>query len=177
MLVECGFVRAVATGGAEFTFWPSLGRIASLGSPQEIVSLYAGLHGPRATQEAAYVLACLADRDDVTPLVGWIDERGSHAGLMPDDEQIIIARHLLQHGIAGKAKPGAKQGAYSDSFNAAEYIAAACVHLGLSRTDAENLSMTEFQTMFEMKFPDSKAKEVPGRDAYRKFMEKIKKAA
>ncbi|MDO8251399.1 MAG: DUF6246 family protein [Rhodoferax sp.] len=177
MLVECGFVRAVASDGAEFTFRPSLARIASLGTPQEIVSLYAGLHGPRAAQDGAYVLACLADQDDVTPLVGWTDEQGAHAGLMPLDEQIIIARHLMQHGIVGKAKPGTGGGEYSDSFKAAEYIAAACVHLGLSRQDAEGLSMTEFQTMFEMKFPDSKAKEVPGREAYKAFMDKITKVA
>lgn len=175
MLVECGFVRAVASDGAEYTFRPALSRIASLGSPQEIVSLYAGLHGPRAAQDSAYVLACLCDQEDATALVGWTDEQGTHAGLMPADEQIIIARHLMQHGIVGKARPGTKQGEYSDSFKAAEYIAAACVHLGLSREDAESLSMTEFQTMFEMKFPDSKAREVPGRDAYRAFMDKITK--
>ena len=175
MLVECGFVRAVASNGAEFTFCPSLSRIASLGTPQEIVSLYAGLHGPRASQDAAYVLACLCDQEDATHLVGWMDEQGFHAGLMPPDEQVIIARHLMQHGIVGKARPGTKAGEYSDSFKAAEYIAAAYVHLGLSREDAESLSMTEFQTMFEMKFPDSKAKELPSRDAYRAFMDKIKK--
>lgn len=177
MLVECGFVRAVASDGAEFTFSPSFSRIASLGTPQEIVRIFAGLHGPRAAQEAAYVLVCLRDQDDVTPLVGWTDEQGAHAGLMPAAEQIIIARHLMQHGIVGKAKPGKGDGKYSDSFNAHEYIAAACVHLGLSRADAESMSMTEFHTMFEMKFPDSKAKEVPGRDAYRAFMDKITKAA
>lgn len=175
MLVECGFVRAVASEGAEFTFTPSFARIAGLGSPQEIVQLYAGLHGPRAAQDAAYVLACLCNQDDPTPLVGWTDEQGAHAGLMPADEQIIIARHLLQHGIVGKARPGKGDGKYSDGFNAYEYIAAACVHLGLSRADAEGLSMTEFQTMFEMKFPDAKAKEVPGREAYKAFMDKMRK--
>ena len=176
MLVECGFVRATTSDGAEFTFKPSLSRIASLGSPQEIVSLYAGLHGQRAAQDSAYVLACLCDQDDVTPLVGWTDEVGFHAGLMPPGEQIIMARHLLQHGIVGKARPDKGGGKFSDSFNASEYIAAACVHLGLSREDAEGLSMTEFQTMFEMKFPDSKAREVPDRDAYKAFMEKLTKA-
>lgn len=169
-------MRAVASDGAEFTFRPALSRIASLGSPQEIVSLYAGLHGPRAAQDSAYVLACLCDQDDATPLVGWTDEQGAHSGLMPPDEQIIIARHLMQHGIVGKAKPGKGDGKYSDSFSAAEYIAAACVHLGLSREDAESLSMTEFQTMFEMKFPDSKAKEMPSRDDYQAFMAKMKVA-
>lgn len=175
MLVECGFVRAVASDGAEFTFRPALSRIASLGTPQEIVSLYAGLHGPRAAQDAAYVLACLCDQDDVTPLVGGVDD-GDLPREMTIGQRIIIARRLMHHGIIGKANPSKGDGKYSDSFNAHEYIAAACVHLGLSRADAESLSMTEFHTMFEMKFPDSKAREVPSRDAYTAFMDKLTKA-
>lgn len=177
MLVECGFVRAVASDGAEYTFTPSLARIASLGAPQEIVRLYAALHGPGAAQDSIYVLDCLCDQEDVTPLTGWLEGDEWHAGLMPAGEQITIARHLMQHGIIGKARPGKGDGKYSDSFNAHEYIAAACVHLGLSRADAEGLSMTEFQTMLEMKLPESKAKEIPSRDVYRAFMGKIKKVA
>ena len=175
MLIECGYVRATAIDGSEFTFSPSFSRIASLGSPKEIVSLYAGLHGPRAAQDAAYVLACLCEQDDPMPLVGWRDDGVYHAGLMPVDEQIIMARHLMQHGIVGKSKPDKGDGKFSDSFNASEYIAAACVHLGLTRADAEALSMTEFQTMFEMKFPEqNKTRDVPSREEYQAAMSAIK---
>ena len=168
MRVDCGFVRAQASDGAEWTFRPSLGRIGALGSPQEIVALYAGLHGPDAAKNAAYVLACLCDQDDPTPLIGWIDEHGAHAGQMPAGEQIIIAQHLMRHGIVGKAQPDKGDGRYSDRFDAAEYIAAARVHLGLSSADAEALSMTEFQAMFEMKFPDAgkPKRDVPTREEY-----------
>jgi hypothetical protein len=174
MLVECGYVRATASDGTEYTFCPSFSRIASLGSPKEIVSLYAGLHGPRADREAAFVLTCLCEQEDVSPLIGWFDGDGFHAGSMPVSEQIIIARHLMQHGIVGKAKPSTGDGKYSDSFNAAEYVAAACVHLGLSREDAQQLSMTEFQIMFEMKFPDQKKNEVPSREEYEAQMKAFK---
>lgn len=208
MLVECGYVRATASDGAEFTFCPSFSRIASLGSPKEIVSLYAGLHGPRAAREAAYVLACLCEQDDPIPLLGGKDickeappvrtqnwwaflGRFAHepqtperfidvsinAG-MPASEQIIIARHLMEHGIVGKAKPLTGGGSFSDSFDASEYIAAACVHLGLTRSDAEQLSMTEFQIMFEMKFPDQNKKaDVPTREEYEAGMKAIKERA
>jgi hypothetical protein len=176
MLVECGFAKVTTSEGVEYSFTPSLGRIAALGTPQEIVKLYAGLHGASAAKDAAYVLASLCDQEDPTPLVGWIDEDGAHPGLMPESEQIIIARHLMQHGIAGKAKPSNKgDGKFSDKFEAAEYIAAARVHLGLSSADAEALSMTEFQTMFEMKFP-SKAdgkRDVPTREEYEASMKAI----
>lgn len=168
MLVECGFVRAFDSAGGEWTFRPSFGRIASLGTPHEIVALYAGLHGPRAAADATYVLAGLCDQDDPTPLIGWTDEAGQHAGAMPAIEQIVIARHLMQHGIAGRARPGKGDGEYSDRFDAGEYIAAARVHLGLSSADAQALSMTEFQTMLEMKFPGQAAgrKDVPSREDY-----------
>lgn len=179
MLVEAGFTRA-AVEGREWTFTPSLGRIASLGAPHEIVAIYAGLHGPKAAQEAAYVLACLCDQEDASALIGWHDEAGLwHQGAMPATEQILIARHLMQHGICGKARPekGAPaQGGYSDKFDASEYIAAARVHLGLSSTDAEALSMTEFQAMFEMKFPGAGPKrlDVPTREQYEAAKRKLK---
>lgn len=173
MLVECGFVRAVTSAGDEFTFTPALGRIASLGSPHEIVALFAALHGPKAEKEAAYVLACLCDQDDPTPLTGWRDEDGEHQGAMPAAEQVVIARHLMIHGIVGKAKPGkGGDGKFSEEFHAAEYISAARVHLGLSSADAEALSMAEFQMMFEMKFPQAgeKRRDVPTREEYEAAM-------
>lgn len=176
MLVECGFATATTSEGVEYSFTPSLGRIAALGTPQEIVKLYAGLHGPSAAKDAAYVLASLCDQEDPTPLIGWIDDDGEHPGLMPESEQIIIARHLMQHGIAGKAKPSNKgEGKYSDKFEAAEYIAAARVHLGLSSADAEALSMTEFQMMFEMKFPPKAEgkRDVPTREEYEASLKAI----
>lgn len=174
MLVECGFVRATAPNGREFSFTPSMGRIAALGSPSEIVQLYADLHGPRAIEAAAYVLATLCDQDDCLDLIGWIDADGRNQGLMPESEQILVARHLMQHGIVGKARPGSGGGQYAAEFNAAEYISAARVHLGLSSADAEGLSMTEFQTMLEMKYPDMKKNAPPSRDEYRNFMAKMK---
>lgn len=157
MLVECGFVRAMASDGREFTFTPSLGRVAALGNPHEIVALYAALHGAKAETEAAYVLAGLCDQEDPASLIGWHDDALRwHDGEMPAAERVIIAKHLMQHGIVGKARPAASgSGKFSDTFHASEYIAAARVHLGLSSADAEALSMTEFQTMLEMKFPEA----------------------
>ncbi len=175
MLVECGFTSAATEDGQEFTFRPSFGRIASLGDPHEIVSLYAALHGPRAEAEAAYVLACLCDQEDPTPLIGGVKTFPKEPGrqdeiilpAMSASEMVLIARHLMKHGIVGTAKPGTQDGKYSDSFNASEYVSAARVHLGLSSADAEALSMTEFQRMLHMKFPDAKAtKDAPTREEY-----------
>jgi hypothetical protein len=180
MLVECGFTRATTADSVEFTFQPSFGRIATLGDPLAIVRLYAGLYGPRAADEARYVLACLCDQDDATPLIGWVDEElVVHAGAMPAIEQIILARHLMQHGICGKAKPtdNTGSGKFSDRFDAAEFVSAARVHLGLSSADAEALSMTEFQTMLDMKFPDKNKRDVPSKAEYDAAWKRIEERA
>lgn len=185
MLVECGFVRATAGDGREWTFAPTFGRIAEIGTPAEIVETYAALHDPaKAAAAARLVLACLCEQDDPTPLIGGdlIDPADpaapavAIAPLMPEAEQIIIARHLMQHGIAGKARPGAGAGKYAAEFDAAEFVAAARAHLGMSRADAESLSMTELQAMLRMKFPDAHKgeRDVPSREEYEAVMARLR---
>lgn len=176
MLVECGYTRATTGDGSEWTFAPSFGRVAALGSPREIVSLYAALHGPHAAREARYILSVFCEQDDPTPLLGWVDDHGEHRGAMPEAEQIILARHLMLHGITGPARPeAAGSGEYATEFQAGEYIAAARVHLGLSAAEAEALSMTEFVRLMEVKFPDSakKKRDVPTREEYDAAMKAI----
>lgn len=168
----------MAADGVEFTFTPSLARIAALGSPREIVSLYGRLHGPAAPQAAADVLAGLCDQDDPTPLIGEpaaTPQGVRHVGgAMTEAERVIIAKHLMQHGIVGNARPDgrrvAERGAYTEEFRASEYIAAARVHLGLSGAEAEALSMTEFQQLLEMKFPEAKAQDLPSLEEYEAAM-------
>jgi hypothetical protein len=180
VLVECGFTVATAPDGTSWSFTPSLGRIAGLGTPYEVVDLFAALHGPNAAQAAAYVLACLCDQEDPLPLIGWHEGEPLRwvPGLMPAAEQIVVAQHLMRHGIVGKARPDAQgSGDYSDRFDAAEYVAAARVHLGMSAADAEALSMTEFQLMLEMKFPDAakhSGRDIPSAEEYEAAMARLK---
>ncbi len=191
MLVECGFVRVQTGDGGDWSFTPSLGRIADLGTPRELVELYAALHGEDAGRHARWVLAGLCDQEDPLSLIGGevislTDPKAPARVIpaaMPEAEQIVIARHLLQHGMVGKARPGGKakaeQGGYAQEFDAAEYIAAARVHLGLSTADAEALSMTELQRLFAIKFPDADkpARDIPTREEYLAAMEHFKQRA
>jgi hypothetical protein len=175
VLVEAGFVRATDSAGRSWSFTPSFKGIASLGSPHEIVALYVALHGPNPAQTAAYVLACLCDQDDPTDLIGFHDEQWN-PGPMPAAEQVLIARHLMSHGIIGKARPGAGKaaGKFSPQFDATEYVSAARVHLGLGSADAEALSMTEFQMMMAMKFPEANnQRDIPSREEYDALMARV----
>lgn len=104
---------------------------------------------------------------DLSPIIGELrpSKRGRKAftylaGSMPLSDMIVIARSLIAHGIIGKAKVRRLQrhdsGSYVSEFNAFEYISAGRNHFGMNRTEAEQLSMTEFQLMLAAKYPDQK---------------------
>lgn len=81
-------------------------------------------------------------------------------GLMSTVEMVLIAQSLITHGIIGKAKIRQLQRHESSQatteFRAFDYISAARNHFGISRDEAETLSMTEFQMMIAAKYPDQK---------------------
>lgn len=67
--------------------------------------MHAGLFGPRAAEDARYLLACFCIQDDPLPLIGWLDkDRVLHAGLMPEVAQIRLAQLLMEHGLAWAAE-------------------------------------------------------------------------
>lgn len=97
-----GQVHYTAPTGEDWTFTPSFARIEALGAPQQVVDLLASLFGANAEGDARYLLACLCDQEDPSPVLGWLDEeRVDHTGFMPADLQILIARHLMQISLVG----------------------------------------------------------------------------
>lgn len=179
-------MRITTEAGREYVFRPALSRVAALGNPIEIIAIYGDLHRPSAARDAAaYVLAMFCDDPDSTELIGWHDVDGWHHGAIPAGEMVTIALHLMMHGMAGKARPGQRSapGEYSPRFDVAEHIAAAVVHLGVSRQEAADMTMTEIQMLVEAKYPDvhkKAGKDYATRDEYRvqmaAIMERRKKA-
>lgn len=125
---------------------------------------------PQFSKQIVYsamsVLSACCD-DDVTPLTGELKPGKSgkwafvwRRGAMPVGDMILIAQSLIQHGIIGKAKVRQLQrhetGKATTEFNAFEYINAARNHFSVSRAEAEQLSMTEFQMLLAAKYPDQK---------------------
>lgn len=171
MLVEHGFSLAHLDDGTEFSFTPSLRRVARLGTPRQVVETFARLHGPLALSAARQVLAAFCDQgtEALPRLVGkpyaaalrplhevWGgDGPRWKPGAMPAEHQVGMARHLMLHAVIGIAKPGDGDGdgEFAEEFDASEHIAAARVHLGLSAAEAEACSMTELQQMVATKFP------------------------
>lgn len=81
-------------------------------------------------------------------------------GALPVFDIVILAQLLITHGIIGKAKVRQLQKNESreavKGFHAYEYIRAAQNHFGMDKSQAQELSMTEFQLMLSDKYPDQK---------------------
>lgn len=112
------------------------------------------------------VLTACCDRD-ATLLIGeYVPGRtGRRAillkpGKMDAFPMLAIAQSLITHGIIGKAKVRQLQrhetGQAVTEFRAFEYINAARNHFGMTRSEAEQLTMTEFHLLLAAKFPDQK---------------------
>lgn len=119
-----------------------------------------------AVMAAMSVLSACCERD-VSRLTGEILPGKSgkwtfvyRPGLMSPTEMVLIAQSLITHGIIGKAKVRQLQRHESaqatTEFRSFDYISAARNHFGISRAEAEQLSMTEFSMMLAAKYPNEK---------------------
>lgn len=194
-LTEIGEMR-ISLSDRSFFFKPSFRAMNEIGTPKEIVEVYAKLNGidyvaplqhveylpfgaqmqvmktiskpvyGRHVLSAAYIVMQSCCEDDVSVLIGgWKPTpRGVRyvPGIMPVSDIIIIARNLMQHGIIGKSplkvperleEQGKKT---TNEFHASQYIISARTHFDMTRDEAENLSMTEFQMMVKNKYPEPK---------------------
>lgn len=123
-------------------------------------------YGKKAIMAAMTVLSSCCDAD-ATPLIGELriaKTKGKpfklRRGAMDEFDMVVIAKALITHGIIGKARIRKLQRHENTSttseFNAFEYISAARNHFGMSRDEAEQLTMTEFQHLIAAKYPDQK---------------------
>lgn len=194
-LTEIGEMR-ISLSDRSFFFKPSFRAMNEIGTPKEIVEVYAKLNGidyvaplqhveylpfgaqmqvmkaiskpvyGRHVLSAAYIVMQSCCEDDISVLIGgWKPTpRGVRyvPGIMPVSDIIIIALNLMQHGIIGKSplkvperleEQGKKT---TNEFHASQYIISARTHFDMTRDEAENLSMTEFQMMIKNKYPEPK---------------------
>lgn len=169
----------ISHGDRDYLLRPSFRALSELDTPRGLVELFALVHGgPRSHHLLAafnraetnrHFRACVdvisaCSDDDLTPLTGYPGERWGawRPGAMGRVEIVALAQSLLRHGMIGvlppvPAAPGAPPPETSNEFNAAEYVALAVAHLGMSEADAWNLTMTSFAMYARAKYPPPKS--------------------
>lgn len=183
----------ISTTDKDFFFKPSFNAMANIGTPQEIVEIYATINGLSAQKaitaaissygrvtpfllksiakpaygrevlSAAIIIMRSCCEDDISGLVGtWKPSKKGMMyvrGGMPVADIVTIGRRLMEHGVIGMSKmrklqrDEGKQGDFTKEFNVMEYISMARAHFGMSREQAQDLTMTELQELIKVKFP------------------------
>lgn len=183
----------ISTTDKDFFFKPSFNAMANIGTPQEIVEIYATINGLSAQKAitaaissygrvtpfllksiakpaygrevlgAAIIIMRSCCEDDISGLVGsWKPSKKGMmyvCGGMPVADIVTIGRRLMEHGVIGMSKmrklqrDEGKKGEFTKEFNTMEYISMARAHFGMSREQAEDLTMTELQELIKVKFP------------------------
>ena len=175
----------VTVRGREYVFRPTLANIANIGTPTEIVEAFACLFGApelteypwrnaqliaqhwrRQVEWAATVLYACCDDPTVGDLIGSVHPPKRYApGLLPVESMLALARQMLRHGVVGdaarKQSGGGGQGEYMTEFKAADLAAAAQAHLGVSTTEAWQMTVTSIVQALQAKYPPPKEKGGP----------------
>lgn len=165
--------------GASYILRPSLFSMSKLGSPREIVELFKiiaeGCERRAYRDYCIHVIWCCTD-EDISHLTGYNDVDGFVQGVMSNGELMILAQHLMLHGIVGNKKLSRRQtnDSYSEEFHAVDYVSIAMAHLGVSERDAWNMTMTSLVSAMAAKYPPNPEDEPPAADDVRRAMEAFK---
>lgn len=117
----------------------------------------------RHVLSAAYIIMQSCCEEDISVLIGgWKPGRNGVKyipGIMPVADVITIARELIEHGLIGRSplkvpQRSESQARTTSEFSVSQYVIAARTHFKLSREEAEDLSMTEYQMMIKNKYPE-----------------------
>lgn len=187
LIKEYGDFKATFEGGS-FIFRPSLKNINKVGTSTEIVDLLLSLYYSdaiawaqsfdsvdskisrqvsiqsrnKAISSAILVLSSCCD-EDISAMTGKIvfgSKVRYQIGLESPDVLIVLARHLMKHGVIGVSNKEStnKKSKPVKEFNPHHFVSLMMNHLDFNRDDAWNMSMSEFLHHWEVKFPDSKDK-------------------
>lgn len=160
--------------GVEFQFHPSFFSMQRIGEPEDIkyvsdmvfsaatnYSLTGAVYR-REFNACVDVLQSCCDDDLPHELTGYYDEEGQYQeGAIELHDLIVMATHFLKFGVHGqpsrrmKSLSKFKKPQEVTLFDPVDFVTSAMAHLGVSRDDAWNMTMIEFQKAMESKYPPS----------------------
>ena len=175
MLLAYGHAK-IEWQGVTYSLAPTFANIAKIGSPSEIVddfkSFISSINPVYKFNIALSVLRACCDRDLPEAFTGrTVFMSGKLKYVQPAhgvnvfSDIITLAEHCFIHGVCGKVEQddNEKDGEPLKEFDAYAFMEMSRVHLGMSREEAQNLTMTEFIRMMRAKFPEQKDKDKPSR--------------
>ena len=160
VLTEIGEVGIYAENGT-YVLRPSLYAMTQLGTPEDIVEVYSGVMNGDLQSALAMIYACA--EDDLSEVFGYHEGGGNGLvyvpGAAPVDHILPIGQCLAKHGVTGALNPlprrADQEPEFTTRFVARDHVALAVAHLGVSESDAWNMTMTSVVAALRAKFPQS----------------------
>ena len=160
----------------DYLFTPSFLNMTKLGDPEKIVKIFSTIFGEinnfNLKQVMQYVdktleACCTKDCSVITGYIKGEDKLINVESVIPVEDKLVLAQHLLKHGLIGDVSPkkNSEDTDYSNEFHAKKFVYLAVAHLGMRELDAWNMSMTAFQEAMEAKFPNND-KDIISQDDY-----------
>lgn len=181
---ELGEIGVHLKKGQPVRLRPSFYSMSKLGSPTEIVEIYAEVMSEYENEKLridqhktalGVIYACAEDSEDrLEQVFGcYVVARDGKTfkyklGQINPLHILPLARSLMRHGVVGAVPPlprsADKEPEYLREFHAREHAATAMAHLGMSERDAWACTMTSLVLALRQKYPPT-SKEAPGIDA------------
>jgi hypothetical protein len=176
---------AVTINNKTFNLIPSLRNMAKLANATRILTFYEMIHSSKVPDWIRLDLArdiLLACSNDAAIDKHLIKSRRQKPHLNKDkisiNDQVVVAASLMRHGIAGVNRPdySGNKGKSKplDKFDVNKIVADAMIHFGLSRSEALDLTMSEFCQLLAAKFPpESSKQDTPSLDDHKAAMKAL----
>lgn len=154
--------------GKLFNLLPSLRNMAKIANAKRILTTYDMIHSARVPDwircniGREILLACCDDEKIDDYLVKCANQEPiENKNSISVNDQVIVACALMRHGIAGVNRPqhaGSKKSTKAaDKFDINKTVADAMIHFGLSKSEALDLTMSEFYYLLAAKYPSESA--------------------
>lgn len=167
MLTRYGF-GAIYIDDKEYKISPTFQNIDKLGTSKEIIETFTSFFNCPSVNwqyhRAVEILqACCEPKlpDKVTGRFR-VDERGKMKLVNPPSADfmhdiIVLASHCLKYGVVGVTdSESTEEGEPISEFDVYHFIGLACEHLGRTREQAADMTLTEFMMAWDIKFPEQK---------------------
>ncbi len=162
MQIDYGFAQ-ITKGDQVYSLTPSLINVQKIGTPKEIVDCFQILqfryaHYILSFRTAAKILQCCGIPEKLTGKTVFNERTNKSIISMGDihpTEVFILAEHCLLHGVVGFIEDDdedkEKVGEPLTEFDTHQYIISAVDNLGLSLTEANNITMTQYVRLVKAK--------------------------
>lgn len=167
MLTRYGF-GAIHIDDKQYKISPTFQNIDKLGTPKEIIETFKSFFNCPSINwqyhRAVEILQACCEPKLPEKVTGRfrVDERGKMKLVNPPSQDfmhdiIVLASHCLKYGVVGVSDgESLEEGEPITEFDVYQFIGLACEHLGRTREQAADMTLTEFMMSWDIKFPEQK---------------------